>query len=51
MDNNQMNKAIGYAILIIIAYHIIGAFIPFLTYAVIFAVAGRIILFYLQSKK
>jgi hypothetical protein len=42
MDEKQINKAIGYAIVIIIGYNLIGAFIPMLTWGVIGLVAVRI---------
>ena len=42
MDEQQINKTIGYGILVIIAYHIIGVFIPMLTFGVIGLVVWRI---------
>lgn len=42
MDEKTFNKAIGYAIAIIIGYYIVGIFIPMLTWGVIGLVAFRI---------
>ena len=42
MDDKQINKAIGYAIVIIIGYYVIGVFIPMLTWGVIGLVVIRI---------
>jgi len=51
MDEKQLNKTIGYAIAIIIGYHIIGVFIPMLTWGVIGLVAFRIYYEYQKHKK
>ncbi len=42
MDENQINKTIGYGIMVIIAYHLIGMFIPVLTFGVIGLVVWRV---------
>ena len=42
MDEKQINKTIGYAIVIIIGYHLIGVFIPMLTWGVVILVVFRI---------
>ena len=42
MDENQLNKTIGYGIIIIVAYYLIGTFIPMLTWVVAGLVALRI---------
>lgn len=51
MDEKQLNKAIGYAILVIVAYHLLGFLIPMLTYGVIGLVLIRIIHAYLDHKR
>jgi hypothetical protein len=50
MDERQINKFIGYAIVIIIGYHIIGVFIPMLTWGVVVVVVIRIIQIYQNNK-
>jgi len=42
MHEKQLNKFIGYGITLIIAYYIVGAFIPMLTWTVIGLVVWRI---------
>ena len=42
MDEKQIDRTIGYAIVVIIGYHLIGVFIPMLTWGVIGLVAFRI---------
>ena len=42
MDERRINKTIGYGIVIIIAYNIVGAFIPLLTWGVVGLVCFRI---------
>ena len=42
MDDQQLNKFIGYSIGIILGYYILGFFIPLLTWGVILMVAFRI---------
>ena len=42
MDERQINKAIGYAVVIIVGYYLVGVFIPTLTWCVIGLVAVRI---------
>jgi cytochrome b len=42
MDEQQLNKAIGYAIAIIVGYYLVGVFIPMLTWGVIGLVVIRI---------
>ena len=42
MDEQQLNKTIGYGIAIVISYHIIGVFIPLLTWGVVGMVAWRV---------
>ena len=42
MDEKQINKAIGYAIVIIVGYYLVGAFMPMLTWGVIGLAAVRI---------
>jgi hypothetical protein len=42
MDEKTFNKTIGCAIVIILGYHIIGVFIPMLTWGVIVLIAFRI---------
>ena len=51
MDEHELNKAIGYCILIIIAYYLVGIFIPILTWCVVGLVALRIYQEYLKCKK
>ena len=51
MDEKQLNKTIGYAIVIIIGYHIIGVFIPMLTWGVIGLVVFRIYQAHQKYKK
>jgi hypothetical protein len=51
MDEQQSNKAIGYVIVIIIGYHIIGMFIPILIWGLIGLVGWRIINEYYKHKK
>ena len=51
MDENQINKFIGYALVIIIAYHLLGFFMPMLTWGVAVAVAIRIIQIYQNNKR
>ena len=51
MDEKTFNKTIGYAIAIIIGYHVIGVFIPLLTWGVIGLVAFRVIQEYQKYKK
>ena len=51
MDEKQLNKAIGYAVAIIIGYHIVGVFIPLLTWAVVIVVVFRIIQIYQKNKR
>lgn len=51
MDEKRLNKTIGYAITIIIGYHIVGIFIPMLTWGVIGLVAWRIYSEYLKHKR
>ena len=48
MDDKQIDKAIGYGLLLIMAYYLLGVFIPMLTWGVIGMVALRI---YLLTKK
>jgi len=50
MDERQINKAIGYAIVIIIGYHIVGVFIPMLTWGVVVVIVIRIIQFSQNNK-
>ncbi len=50
MDEQQLNKAIGYAIAIVIGYHIIGVFIPMLTWGVIGLVVFRVYQEYQKHK-
>jgi len=42
MDENQLNKLIGYTVLAIIAYHVLQLVAPFLFYGVIGMVVWRI---------
>lgn len=42
MDEKQIDKTIGYGIVIIIGYHLIGCFIPMLTWGVIGLIAFRV---------
>jgi len=51
MDERQLTKTIGYTVLVIIGYHIIGVFIPMLTYAVIAFIFYRIVTLYLNNKQ
>lgn len=51
MGNSQLDKAIGYAVVIIISYHIVGVFIPYLTYAVMIIVVWRAVSLFLQMRK
>jgi hypothetical protein len=50
MDERQINKTIGYAIVIIIGYHIVGVFIPMLTWGVVVVIVIRIIQFSQNNK-
>jgi hypothetical protein len=50
MDDRQINKFIGYAIAIIIGYHLVGIFIPMMTWGVVAAVVIRIIQIYHNNK-
>ena len=51
MDEKQINKAIGYAVMVIIGYNIVGVFIPMLTWAVVGMVAWRIYQAHQKYKK
>ena len=51
MDENQINKAIYYGIVLIICYYILGIFIPMLTWGVIGMVAYRILIEYQKPRK
>jgi hypothetical protein len=42
MDDNQMHKLIGYAVLAIIAYYVLQAIVPFLIWGVVGVVIWRI---------
>ena len=42
MDEKQINKAIGYAVVVIIGYYLVSAFLPVLMWGVIGLVAVRI---------
>jgi len=42
MDDQQFNKYIGYSILVIIAYYVLGFIVPFLIWGVIVMVAWRV---------
>ncbi len=48
MDDKQMHKFIGYAVLLIIAYYVLQAVVPFLISGVIGMMIWRI---YLETKK
>jgi hypothetical protein len=48
MDDNEMQKYFGYAVLAIIAYYILQMIVPFLIWGVVGMVIWRI---YLESKK
>ena len=48
MDDKQMQKFIGYAVMLIITYYILQMIVPFLFWGVIGMVVWRI---YLESKK
>ena len=50
MGNSQMDKAIGWAVVIIVVYHIIGVFIPLLTYAVILILVWRVVCLFLRMR-
>lgn len=50
MDEKQINKAIGYAIAIIVGYYLVGVFIPMLTWGVIGLVAVRVYQEYQKHK-
>ena len=50
MDERNLNKTIGYAIVVIIGYYIVGIFIPMLTWGVIGMVAYRVIQEYQKHK-
>ena len=51
MDERNLNKSIGYALAIVLGYHIIGVFIPMLTWGVMGMVAWRIYLEYEKHNK
>ena len=42
MHEREINKAIGYGIMLIIGYHILGIIIPLLTWGVIGLIVWRI---------
>lgn len=42
MDERQINRAIGYGLGIIFCYHLLGVFMPLLTWSVGIMVAWRI---------
>jgi len=42
MDDQQFNKYIGYSILVIIAYYVLGFIVPFLIWGVIVMIAWRV---------
>jgi hypothetical protein len=50
MDQRSTDKAIGYGIIIIICYHLIGVFIPILTWLVMGLVIFRIYQEYTKRK-
>lgn len=50
MDDEQINKAIGWAVIIIILYHIVGVFIPLLTYMVMIIVVWRVISLFMKDR-
>ena len=50
MDPRSIDKAIGYGVIIIICYHIIGVFIPILTWLVTGLVIFRIYQEYTKHK-
>ena len=50
MGNSQMDKAIGWAVVIIVCYHIVGVIVPFLTGAVIIIMVWRLVWFFLQKR-
>jgi len=51
MDNSQLDKAVAYAVVIILAYHIAGVFIPYLTYAVVLILVWRVVSLFLGMRK
>lgn len=51
MDENQLNKTIGYAVLAIVAYYVLQMIVPFLIYGVIGLVAWRIYQEYQKNKR
>ena len=44
MDEKQIEKSIGYLVVVILAYHIVGLFVDFLVWAVISLVVLRVYL-------
>lgn len=50
MDERNFNKFIGYSILLIILYHVLGFFIQYVTYGVVGLILFRIILEYQKRK-
>jgi len=51
MDDSLITRAIGYGIIVIMAYHILGIFIPLVTYAVIALVLFRLLILFLHLKQ
>ena len=51
MDEQRINKTIGYGVVIIIAYNIVSAFIPLLTWGVVALVILRVLQEYQKHKK
>jgi hypothetical protein len=48
MDENNSNKAIGYALFLIIAYYLLELIVPFLFWVVVIMVVWRV---YLETHK
>jgi len=51
MDNKQLNKSIGYAVVAIVAYYVLQMIVPMLIWAVLIMVAWRIYLEYPKNKR
>ena len=51
MDNKQLNKSIGYAVVAIVAYYVLQMIVPYLISGVIGLIVWRIYLEYPKNKR
>ncbi len=51
MDERQLNKFIGYAVMVICAYYVLQLIVPYLFYGVIFLIVWRAYQEYQKHKK